>query len=122
MDSFSLSSDSFTSYNNFIDFIISSADLHVPLKKPTRGFKVSTPWWDAECTTAVAERKAAEKAYCQNMTTHNFINYKNAAAKYRKLTCKKKKQGWTDFCENLSPELPPLLFGSKLDASEILLT
>ncbi|KOB77358.1 putative ORF2, partial [Operophtera brumata] len=91
--------------SKFIDGIKSCANDHFPLKKPYK-FRVSTPWWDAECTAAIRARKEAEKNYNSVMTQDNFFTYQMNAAKTRKLLSTKKKLGWTRFCENLCPRTP----------------
>lgn len=99
------SSNFFENYSKFIDSIISSADENFPLKKPFN-FKVSTPWWDAECTEAAKKRKESEKTYKNAMTLVNFIEYQKNAAKATRLFIKKKRQGWVNFCQSLSPRTP----------------
>lgn len=103
------SSDFFLSaYSKFVDCIISSANLHIPLKKQSSTWsKISPPWWDSDCTSAIKSRKTAELAYNASMTNEHFIEYKRTAAKVRRILSKKKKDGWKTFCENLSPRSPP---------------
>lgn len=95
-------------YSKFVDAMTSSAAEHFPLKKPFN-HRVSTPWWDSECTEAVKLRKAAEANYNAAMTVENFVKYKKFAAKAIRLFSKKKKEGWTRYCESLSPRTPSSL-------------
>ncbi|CAG9133023.1 unnamed protein product [Plutella xylostella] len=78
-------------------------------KKTRKCQRVSPPWWDSDCTTAIDERNNAEGVYLSNMNMDNFINYKRIAARTKRLLKKKKKQGWFRFCERLSPRSPPSL-------------
>lgn len=57
IDNFNLPtlSNSLECYSQFVNNITSCADDHFPLKKPHK-FKVSTPWWDLECSSAIRER------------------------------------------------------------------
>lgn len=95
-------------YSKFTDAMLSSADENFPIKKP-RNFIVSTPWWDAECTAAIEDRKNAENAYNVSMTKVNFLSYQKSAAKASRILSKKKRLGWIRVCENLSPRTPACL-------------
>ncbi|KOB66251.1 putative pol-like protein [Operophtera brumata] len=85
-------SNSFEYYSKFVDAITSSADGHFPLKKPFK-FRVSTPWWDSECTAAIKDRKEAEKNYNSAMTQEMFLSYQQIAAKTKKSILAKKRTG-----------------------------
>lgn len=100
-------------YAKFVEIIISSADENFPIKKPTK-FIVSSPWWDPECTAVIRDRKMAEDMYNNNMSIENFLNYRQKAARARKLLCEKKKKGWIRFCENLSPRTPSSLVWNQI--------
>lgn len=93
-------------YSKFIESVTSSADENFPQKKPYN-YKVSTPWWDPECTAAAKKRKESEKKYNMAMTVENYLEYKENAAKATRLFTKKKRQGWKNYCQNLSPRTPP---------------
>lgn len=80
-----------------------------PLKRCGLGFIPSPPWWDAECTNAVKQRKKAEKQYCQNMTDENFDHYLHIANTTKELLRVKKYEGWQRFCLSLSPNVSPSL-------------
>lgn len=101
-------------YNSFVENIIDSANIHIPLKKITKHFKTSTPWWDSECTLAVTTRKEAEQNYYHNMSESNFLKYQESSAKFRKLVSKKKKLSWIGFCEDLSPKTPASLVWKQI--------
>lgn len=105
--------NSLVCYSKFVNSVISSADDHFPLKKPYK-FRVSTPWWDAECTAAIKERNQLEKNYNAAMTQENFYSYQKSAAKARKLLSTKKKLGWTRYCENLSPRTPASIIWKQI--------
>lgn len=91
-----------SSYGSFVDSLTSAADQHIPLKSKSRR-KVSPPWWDSECTTMIRKRKAAEKTYSSCMSLENFLQFQKISAATRKLLSNKKRQGWSSFCENMSP-------------------
>lgn len=101
-------------YNTFAKNITDSTNSHIPLKKLTKHFKTSTPWWDSECTSAVSKRKKAEQEYYHSMTQNNFLKYQEASAEFRKLVSKKKKLGWIGFCEDLSPKTPSSLVWKQI--------
>lgn len=103
----------FECYSKFIDAIKSAADNIFPLKKPYN-FKVSTPWWDAECTAAIKERKESEKRYNTSMTLENFLMFQKSAARAKRLLSKKKKMGWFNYCEGLSPRTPASIIWKQI--------
>lgn len=104
-------------YSKFVDFIVSSADEHFPLKKPFH-FKVSTPWWDAECTAAVNERNRSEVAYNISMTSENFLEYKKSFAKAARLLAEKKKKDGFDIVNFYLLDSLLLLCGNKSGDTE----
>lgn len=113
-DIFPLHIAPFISYTKFVDCIISSANIHIPTKKPSKHYKISTPWWDSECSVAALERKNAEINYCYSMTDRNFIKFQQAAAKFKRLVSKRKKLGWLNFCKILSPRTPSSLVWKQI--------
>lgn len=96
-------------YSAFRNYILSSADKSIPLKKPPKKNIRSPPWWDQACLDACLRRKEAEKSYKIAMTLDNYLNYKRIAAETLRLLAQKKKDGWRGFCEALSPRTPPSL-------------
>lgn len=104
-----------SAYSMFVDTIIASANENIPLKKQaSTRFRISTPWWDSDCTLAVKERKNAEIAYNNYMSPPNFIRYQRCAAKVRRVLSLKKKRGWINYCENLSPRTPSSLVWKQI--------
>lgn len=106
-------SDPLSCYEKFIDSIISSANEHIPLKKP-RCNRASPPWWDSECSCVARNRNEAEISYNFSMTLFNYLEYQRAASKARKILSTKKKHGWINFCESLSPTTPPSIVWKQI--------
>ncbi|KAI8440895.1 hypothetical protein MSG28_009195 [Choristoneura fumiferana] len=69
----------------------------------------SPPWWDAECTAAIKERKNAERKYNDSGLSEDFIDFQKISARTKRLLKKAKKKGWKGFCESLNPRTPPSL-------------
>ncbi|KAI8434676.1 hypothetical protein MSG28_003208 [Choristoneura fumiferana] len=103
-------------YPKFVDLLIKAADLAIPLKNTARHKISSPPWWDSECTKAIHERNRAELTYSANLTMDNYISFKKTLAKSKRLLSKKKSQGWTKFCESLSPRSPVSLVWKRIKA------
>ncbi|CAH2226773.1 jg16556 [Pararge aegeria aegeria] len=101
-------------YENFIKILKDTADVHIPLKRAKRDFILSPPWWDEECTNIIHKRKDAEMSYKISMTHENFLEYQRADAKVKRVTSKKKKTGWTTFCESLDPRSPSTLVWDRM--------
>ncbi|CAH2221497.1 jg1323, partial [Pararge aegeria aegeria] len=93
-------------YDSLVRILKFSADLHVPLKKTGLDFIMSPPWWDNECTVMVNKRRKAENSYSLLMSRENFLEYQRTDAEYKRLLSRKKKHGWTKFCESLDPRSP----------------
>lgn len=89
-----------------MEALSTAANASIPLKKPNRRNLAPPPWWDSECTDAVTQRKNAETVYNLFMSMENYLNFKQIAARTRRTLAKKKKQGWINFCESLSPRSP----------------
>lgn len=95
-----------TCHGKYIDAFIASANTNIPHKKRYKTGRSSPPWWDSECSDIIRQRKDAEKAYCQNMSMDNFLAYKRTAALAKRLFKKKKRLGWINFCQSISPRTP----------------
>lgn len=93
-------------YTRFVEIIHEAAKEAVPLKADRRRVP-SQPWWDADCSAAVKDRNLAEKKYISDINIENYISFKKARAKCRKLLSLKKMNGWNAFCESVSPSTAP---------------
>ncbi|CAF4846756.1 unnamed protein product [Pieris macdunnoughi] len=86
----------------------SAAEEVFPIKSNSgNGYIPSPPWWDSECSAAIAERKRAEGNYRKNSTTQNFNILSNLITKTRKLLKQKRFNGWKSFCASISPDISP---------------
>ena len=90
-----------TSYEDFMDIISLSIPEAVPFHKPSS--KVGLPWWDNECTEAINKKRQAFKSYKLNPSDENFLTVLRIRAQTRRLLREKKKNGFKNFCEKLSP-------------------
>lgn len=96
-------------YSIFIKFLIEAADIAIPRKKTPNPNISSPPWWDSECSAAVKSRNDAELIFNDTMNTDDFIAFQRVSARTKRFLSKRKKRGWTGFCESLSPKTPPSL-------------
>ncbi|CAG9790271.1 unnamed protein product [Diatraea saccharalis] len=94
-------------YSSFTDALVTAATSNIPIIRSSKRNLSSPPWWDAECSEIIKLRKRAEINYNLNMSTENFIIYKQISAKAKRLFKNKKKSGWHSFCESLSPSTAP---------------
>lgn len=65
-----------------------------------------TPWWDADCSRAVAQRRRARLLLSHSPTQQNLIAYKRCTAIARHLIRKKKKNSWRQFVNSLTIHTP----------------
>jgi len=63
-----------------------------------------TPWWDIECSRAVAERRRAKGKLFGNPSTSNLIEYKRKEAIAKRTILKKKKKSFEEFVGSLNNE------------------
>ncbi|KAI8420029.1 hypothetical protein MSG28_008625 [Choristoneura fumiferana] len=103
-------------YNHFQSVLIEAADKFIPKKKIGSSKIPSPPWWDAECTAAIKERKNAERKYNDSGLSEDFIEFQKISARAKRLLKKAKKKGWKGFCESLNPRknAPLAEFADKL--------
>lgn len=88
---------------DLLKFIWKSA--HMVFKRKTQFLsqskRNSPSWWDNECITLSKQRKPALKNYKNDMNLSNFIKYKKAEAKSKRLFEQKWKESWMQFCNSL---------------------
>lgn len=96
-------------YLHFQSVLIKAADEHIPKKKVANSKVPSPPWWNAECTAAIKERRDAERRYNSTGFCDDFIAYQKISARTKRLLKKRKKEAWKAFCESLNPRTPPSL-------------
>ncbi|XP_047041608.1 uncharacterized protein LOC124645775 isoform X1 [Helicoverpa zea] len=110
------SSNSHDVYENFVSSLKRAADASIPLKNSARKFISSPPWWDAECTDSVRKRREAEIRYASSINMTNYLDLKKTSARTCRLLAKKKKSGWHNFCESLSPRSPVSIVWKRIKA------
>ena len=72
-------------------------------KIKTKYFK---PWWNKECSKAVAERRRAKKRAERRPTIANTIELRRCTAKANRIIKKTKRETWRNFCNTLTAETP----------------
>ena len=72
-------------------------------KIKTKYFK---PWWNKECSKAVAERRRAKKRAERRPTIANTIELRKSTAKAKRIIKKTKRETWRNFCNTLTAETP----------------
>lgn len=95
-------------YNSFVSILNRSANSCFPVKNSSKNKIPSPPWWDSECTSAIKDRDRAEAQFLADLSNmENYLSFQKSNARCKKLLLSKKRQGWTRFCESLSPRTPP---------------
>jgi hypothetical protein len=92
---------------SFAHLLTDCADVCFPKKNSFHGKIPHPPWWDSECTSAIKNRKTAEKNYKNISTIENFNILSNINNEIRKLFKQKKWNGWKNFCSSISPDITP---------------
>ena len=68
--------------------------------------KYYKPWWNKECSKAVAERRRAKKRAERRPTIANTIDLRRCTAKAKKIIKRTKRETWRTFCNTLTAETP----------------
>ena len=79
---------------------------HIPQSSGGGKLRRSTPWWDAECSRAVACRRKARQALSRSPTPANLIEYKRCSAVARYVVRRKKRDSWRSYVSSLSLDTP----------------
>ena len=69
-------------------------------------FKYSAPWWNADCSLAVACRRRAKRILRRHYSAANFIAYRRAVASSKRTIRQTKRSFWRNFCSLLSSATP----------------
>lgn len=67
---------------------------------------LGTPWWDVECSKAVAKRRQARRRLCKSPTLSNLISCKRFSAIAKHTVIQKKKECWRSYVVSLSLDTP----------------
>jgi hypothetical protein len=82
--------------------ILKAASLSIPQSSGERHCRFATPWWDAECSKAVALRRQAKGRLWRSPTPANLIKYKRSEAVAQNLKLKKQRQSWIQYVGTIS--------------------
>lgn len=93
-------------YKVFYNSIIDAGTVSSPTAPCRRRSGPRAPWWDSECSTVRKCRRDKLKEYKKNPSLDNFVAAKRAMAQANKTFKKKKKEGFRNFCEELSTDCP----------------
>lgn len=87
--------------------LLAACQSHVPCS--SNGVRVhrNTPWWDSECSKAVARRRQARRTLSVSPTLSNLIAFKKFSAIAKHLILKKKRDSWRNYVASLSMDTPP---------------
>lgn len=76
------------------------------IKIPQQYTRVSKPWWNNECSAAMAKCILVSKMFNKKMNRENYEGKKNAEINLKKIKENAKKEGWKKFCSSLDHESP----------------
>uniref|UniRef100_A0A2P2HZJ0 RNA-directed DNA polymerase from mobile element jockey-like n=1 Tax=Hirondellea gigas TaxID=1518452 RepID=A0A2P2HZJ0_9CRUS len=99
--------DANTLNNNVCKKITDASIKTIPQSQSQITYKRCTPWWDKECSKAVAHRRNAKNKLSKNPTVLNLIEYKKCTAIAKRKIIQKKRDSWNDFVSSLDSKTPP---------------
>ena len=85
--------------------ILAAAEAHIPQSRGG-GLRRRTPWWDAACAKAVAQRRRARNILSRSPTLANLISYKRYSAIAKRVILLKKRTSWRGYVSSLSVDTP----------------
>ena len=91
--------------NYITDVIVNAATTSIPITKPMKG-KISVPWWNGCCRTAVNKKKATYRRYIRTPTMLNYNLYKKANAQAKRIVRESKKKSWISFLAGINSQTP----------------
>ncbi len=83
-------------------------------KATCRPRRVPVPWWNADCATAVRDRKQALARLNRFPTASNLIDFKRKRARARLVIRESKTTSWRAFISSLSCHTPPKVVWRKI--------
>lgn len=102
--------------NIFTTSILSAAELAIPKTSSTILSNKRVPWYDSECKLAIKKRRRALKAFQNEPTLSNLIEYKKNRSISRRIIKNKKKESWEQFLNNISANPSPRVFWKKIQS------
>ena len=91
----------------FIESITETAKLHIPQTKPNNNAKPkSVPWWNYDCQRAITFRNTARHRYEKSRSEEDFINYKKAKARCRKVIKQAKRTSFEELANSFNRFTP----------------
>ena len=90
---------------NIQNCIIEGAIATIP-KTSTDSVKHRVPWWTPDCRRALCERNRAYRRFNRHVTTENFVLYKKARARARRVIKKAKRDTWRSFVSTINSDTP----------------
>lgn len=109
------------SYNNFCSIILRAVENSVPKTNyhcnnithlPKR--KRQLPWWNGQCTKVVEDCKQAYLLFKSNCNIQNYIHFKQAQAKKKRILRLERRKSWTDFCSTINRLTPMKQIWTKM--------
>jgi ribonuclease HI len=98
--------DAETLNNHICNKIVDASNNTLQKTSGKKIYKRSTPWWDIDCSRAVANRRKAKNLLSKMPTVVNLINYKKCEAIAKRTIIKKKKDSWEQFVGSLDSKTP----------------
>ena len=83
--------------------IIHSADISIP-KSSGLLKRLSKPWWNEECKTAKKKQQKAWGIFRRYPNTVNYIAFKEARAKARKIRRKSQRESWIGYVSSITSD------------------
>ena len=91
--------------NHIQDCIIAGATATIP-RTSADCVKRRVPWWTPDCRRALCERNRAYRRFNRNITAENFVLYKKARARARRVIRKAKRDSWRSFVSTITYRTP----------------
>ena len=91
-------------YRTLIDYILETADQHIPKTNPH--IKRPVPWWTPECQQLRQERRSALRRFQRTGILVDKILYKRARAKSQYMLNRIKRESWQKYISKITIDTP----------------
>ena len=104
--------------DSLTDRVYNVATKSVPMTSGNIICKKTTPWWNAECSRLVSERRKARKILEKHQTKSNLLDYNRKTAAAREMCVKSKKKTFQSYVSTLQHDTPIKTVWSKMKLFE----
>ena len=90
--------------DGFVETLTTTAGKVFKHSTGTYSTKLSAPWWNDDCHKAKREKRRLKQIFKRHYSLENMLNYKRAAARFKRIIRKTRREYWQNYCSNLTSD------------------